>query len=77
MTFDISEEQRQLILMALGALYTQAPGFDHAMGEVAEVLKGTEQYEVFKVTRQNSLGKENTISDGEFKMMTDPKGGFK
>ena len=50
-TVTLDESQRQLILMALGALHTQAPGFDWSMNEVAKKLKGESLYEDFKVSR--------------------------
>jgi len=52
MKIEVSENQRQLILMALGALHTQAPGFDFAMTEVANILMGETLYEAFKKTKK-------------------------
>ncbi len=47
---EISEEQRQLILMALAHLSVERPGFDFALTEIAQKIDnpGPEMYGRFK-----------------------------
>jgi hypothetical protein len=46
LSFD--EGQRQLSLLALAHLALLRPGFEYALGELAEVFHGREMYEEFK-----------------------------
>jgi hypothetical protein len=48
-TLEITEESRQLILLALALMATgPRPGFDYAAGLAADQLHGREMYEHFK-----------------------------
>jgi hypothetical protein len=47
-TVTLSEEQRQLVLLALSRLALERPGWDYALGEVVDLLSGRAVYEQFK-----------------------------
>jgi hypothetical protein len=44
----LSEEQRQMVLLALAKLALERPGWDYALGEVVDLLSGRDMYEQFK-----------------------------
>jgi hypothetical protein len=44
----ISEEDRQMILLALARLALARPGWDYAIGEIAEKLEDREMLDGFK-----------------------------
>ncbi len=43
-----SESQRQAILLAIGRLAVERPGWDHMLGEIADKFCGREILEDFK-----------------------------
>lgn len=45
---NLNQAQRQLVLLSLAKLSLARPGFDHALGEVARKLLGTQTFEEFK-----------------------------
>jgi hypothetical protein len=49
-TFD--EGQRQAILLAIGHLAVDRPGWDFMLGEIADVFEGREMYDRFKAMEQ-------------------------
>ena len=52
-TFEITEEARQLLLLALALMVSgPRPGFDYVASEAAELLGGREMYEHFKQLQQ-------------------------
>lgn len=51
MKIEIEESDRQLTLMALSELALSKPGFDDALGRIAENLGGKEMFEGFKKYR--------------------------
>lgn len=48
MTIDISEEDRQMILLAIAQLAVRRPGWREAIRELAVKLAGEEMYEEFR-----------------------------
>lgn len=47
-TVQLTEEQRQIVLLAMGNLAYERPGFDPMLGELAERLEGRTMFETFK-----------------------------
>jgi len=61
MTFEICEEDRQLLLLGLAVLAIQRPGFKYACGEVAKKYHGEQMFEDFiryntPVKKQEGVG---------------------
>lgn len=54
----IDEAQRQMLLLAIGWLVIERPGWDYMAGEMAELLHGREMFETFKQLRKESNGYE-------------------
>jgi hypothetical protein len=52
MTIEITEEERQLILLALASLEKERPGFDYALTEIAKKM-GESMYQEFKKILQS------------------------
>ena len=48
MLFSVDESQRQLLLLAIARLAVDRPGWDEALGEVAQKLRGVDMFEQFK-----------------------------
>lgn len=46
----IDEGQRQMIALALAELSLSRPGWDVALGVIAEAISASDMYEQFKVT---------------------------
>lgn len=52
MTVEISEEQRQVILLAIARLSVERPGWHPAcLKPIAEILRGLEMYEEFRTLK--------------------------
>jgi len=51
----IDEGQRQMILLAIGRLAVERPGWDWTLGELAELLHGREMFEGFKNLKKLEL----------------------
>lgn len=47
-SYFLDEGQRQTILLALGHLARERPGWDFLLGEIADVFEGRQLYEGFK-----------------------------
>lgn len=45
---ELSEDERQMILMGLGRLAVDRPGFDWFIGQIADKLQGREMFQRFK-----------------------------
>jgi len=45
---ELSEDERQMILMALGRLAVDRPGFEWFIGQIADKLQGRERFQGFK-----------------------------
>ena len=48
MNIDLEEGDRQMILLAIAELALSRPGWDYALGEIAEQLQGEEMFAEFK-----------------------------
>ena len=48
MNFEIEEEQRQMVLLAIAELALSRPGWDWTLGELAKLLHGEEMFAEFK-----------------------------
>jgi len=48
----MEEGQRQMILLAIGRLAVERPGWDWALGEIAHTLQGREMFEQFKALKR-------------------------
>lgn len=46
--FTFTEEQRQMMLLSIAKLALSRPGWDFALGELADLMAGREMYEAFK-----------------------------
>lgn len=49
MEFDVSEEQRQTMILALAHLSLKRPGWDNMLKEIAIILGGPDMFEEFRV----------------------------
>jgi hypothetical protein len=65
-SFHLDESQRQLALLALAILSLRRPGWDYALGELADTFAGRNLFEEFK--RLNSDNTRPEYSDAR----TDP-----
>jgi hypothetical protein len=48
MQFDLEEDQRQMVVLAIAELALSRPGWDEALGEIAEQFGAREMFEDFK-----------------------------
>jgi len=48
LTFTITEEKRQAMLLAIAKLALERPGWDHMLGEIADTLQGRPMYDEYK-----------------------------
>jgi hypothetical protein len=48
MRIEISDEDRQMVLLAIGELALSRPGFDDALGRIADQFHGREMFDRFK-----------------------------
>jgi hypothetical protein len=58
--FDIDEEQRQMILLAIAELALSRPGWDWTLGETAKVFSGEEMFAEFKRLNADRVNAERT-----------------
>jgi hypothetical protein len=56
MTFEIDEEHRQILLLALAAVAVERPGWAFVCREIAERLRGAPLFESFLQLRQEKKG---------------------
>jgi hypothetical protein len=54
--YEIGEEDRQMILLALGRLAVDRPGWDSTLGRLAETLDGAEMYRTFRDLAKEEKG---------------------
>ncbi len=57
----LSEGQRQLVLLALGRLAAERRGWDYALVEVAKVLEGEGLFQKFQSLRLEELGRSKRV----------------
>jgi hypothetical protein len=50
--YTLDEGQRQAILLALGHLAVERPGWDYMLGEIADQFQGREMFERFKTGKK-------------------------
>jgi hypothetical protein len=55
MNFEIEEEQRQMIVLAIAELALSRPGWDWTLGELAELFEAREMFEQFKRTNADRV----------------------
>lgn len=53
--YSLGEGQRQAILLAIGHLAIERPGWDFMLGEIADAFEGRTMYEQFKEIRRAEL----------------------
>lgn len=61
--FHINEGQRQALLLAIGRLAVERPGWDWMLGEIADTFHGREMFERFKVLKREELPPRAEIDD--------------
>lgn len=62
-TFEIEEEERQMVLLAIAILAIVRPGFAWALGEVAEKLQGRPMFEAFKQFNEDQYKPRVVVTD--------------
>jgi len=63
----IEESDRQAILLAIGHLAVERPGWDYMLGEIAETLMGRKMYEELRDMHASDIRfqqRENKESNG-------------
>lgn len=61
MTIDLEEMDRQMILLAIGILSLQRPGWNWTLGRLADILKGRDMFEQFRVYNKHRCPMEASI----------------
>lgn len=60
--FSLTEEQRQMVLLGLAMIALERPGWDQALEEIAEHLKGVELFRQFKWIHGDQHGQDTSAN---------------